>query len=1436
MIDHPARARVAEIIVARTRGTGKEHTRGSGYLVSPGWVLTACHVVADAVSIGAWLGVPPQLVSQAGATVDVGRVLMVPGADLALLPVGSRAGDPLCEPALFGRLDREPGPPEPVAAAGCPRFKLRPDPARPGVLLRDLDYAVGSIAALSDAKTGRFAFAVDAAPGPDPEPDIHSPWEGMSGAAVWASGRLIGVVGQHHPQEGLASLTVCPVEQLFGPASEGQLGAWRTALPHLPASAENLWLATPPTARKIQVARARRAAEASAPRVLIGRSAELAALKAFTSSEARWHWIQGDAFAGKTALLAEFALHPPERVDVAACFLRRPGDQDTAEHALDVLTRQLELLADGRDYPPPRSVSALRDDFIDLLEQAARACAERGRQLLVLLDGLDEYDPATGGLDLADWLPDHRTLPDQAMLLAASRAGADVRLPPAHPLFSFVQRITASDAATEIEHAARAELDRAARARGELTLPLLCCLAVAGSGLTASELRALLKRRGRDADISEIEAELSGSLSRSLMRLSPPEGTGALVWAFAHDTLLTEARSRFASDLTTYEDLLDAWASDYAHDSWPSDTPQYLMAPYTRELARRARDPAPPSTRGAKAMGGALDRLSALARSPARHAFLLRATGSDSAAYTEIRNAQDLAVLQDAPDLRALIELRAFRDTLSSRNAAIPIILPAVWALLGRFERAGALARSITDSRSRNRAFIELVAATAQAGEPDRAEALATTITDSTSQAKALARAAVITGMAGDLERAVRLAGDADALARVITDPSLQSQVLALEAAVINMTGDEDGDREFRLVSEAVALASTIRSPDTRSRVQAELVGVIAMTGNLGYAESFARSIDDPGFRSWALARLAAVIGPAGFGDGDRAARLADEAAAVARSIADSQRRSIKAEVAASITVAAGWSDPAFYADVIDGASDKGEIFAELAVVAARAGDQDRAGRLADEAEALARAIKDRVTQARVLTALAATVIGQAGDRDRAAHLTGEAEALARTISKPGAQAEALAWLAVAAVRAGDRDQAAYLAGEAQVLAHTITEPGAQAEVLAGLAVAAANAGDRDYAVRLGEDISHLALRLNPLEQAALTYMISQPADVYWLEPLAHTGIDPARLELPLAQLSAITSQTGDMDKAEALAQTITNPVTQAWVLADLAGTAAGAGDRDRAARLAADAGALASTITNPDRQAGALARVAAAIGHAGDLDKAEASARTITDAPTQAETLTDLASAASNVGNRDRAARLAADAGALASTITDPDRQTRALAKLATAIGHTGDLNKAEALARTITDARTQAETLADLASMAGDAGDQDRAVRLAYDAEAAARSIARPYDQAQALTKLTAAIGQIGDLDRAETIARTIARPFEQIESLTELAWKAAQAGNLDRAQKLLALALTVGNSNPGRLIKKVSLIFPSIIKDVRDVILEAYQAKAFEPAYSS
>ena len=39
---------------------------------------------------------------------------------------------------------------------------------------------------------------------PTPSPSVHSPWEGMSGGAVFAGSRIVGVVGQHELRESTA--------------------------------------------------------------------------------------------------------------------------------------------------------------------------------------------------------------------------------------------------------------------------------------------------------------------------------------------------------------------------------------------------------------------------------------------------------------------------------------------------------------------------------------------------------------------------------------------------------------------------------------------------------------------------------------------------------------------------------------------------------------------------------------------------------------------------------------------------------------------------------------------------------------------------------------------------------------------------------------------------------------------------------------------------------------------------------------------------------------------------------------------------------------------------------------------------------------------------------------------------------------------------------
>jgi S1-C subfamily serine protease len=49
--------------------------RGSGYLVAPGWVLTAAHVVAGAEAVSVWLGAPAELTADRELPVAPGAAL-----------------------------------------------------------------------------------------------------------------------------------------------------------------------------------------------------------------------------------------------------------------------------------------------------------------------------------------------------------------------------------------------------------------------------------------------------------------------------------------------------------------------------------------------------------------------------------------------------------------------------------------------------------------------------------------------------------------------------------------------------------------------------------------------------------------------------------------------------------------------------------------------------------------------------------------------------------------------------------------------------------------------------------------------------------------------------------------------------------------------------------------------------------------------------------------------------------------------------------------------------------------------------------------------------------------------------------------------------------------------------------------------------------------
>ncbi|MGP4047492.1 trypsin-like peptidase domain-containing protein [Streptomyces sp. 2A115] len=136
--------RVAQVIVALAgSGSGR---RGSGYLVAPGKVLTAAHVVEGAADVR----VRFQAERPGERIVEASVAWRHEGIDVAVLALLDDA-DPDIAPVSFGRV----GETDAVlrcTALGFPRFKLRTD--EDGSRYRDAEHVHATCAVLSNRREG----------------------------------------------------------------------------------------------------------------------------------------------------------------------------------------------------------------------------------------------------------------------------------------------------------------------------------------------------------------------------------------------------------------------------------------------------------------------------------------------------------------------------------------------------------------------------------------------------------------------------------------------------------------------------------------------------------------------------------------------------------------------------------------------------------------------------------------------------------------------------------------------------------------------------------------------------------------------------------------------------------------------------------------------------------------------------------------------------------------------------------------------------------------------------------------------------------------------------------------------------------------------------------------------------------------------------------
>ncbi|MEU6928655.1 hypothetical protein AB0A05_05780 [Streptomyces sp. NPDC046374] len=437
-----------------------------------------------------------------------------------------------------------------------------------------------------------------------------------------------------------------------------------------------------------------------APDELIARETELAELATFCLADGPGYlWWRADAWAGKTALMAWFALHPPPGARIVPFFVTaRWAAQNDAAAYVDVVLEQLAELA-GEPLPALLTAATRETHLLRLYGTAARACAGRGERLILLVDGLDEDRGVTTGPDAHSIAA---LLPPDARVIVSGRLNPPLPpdVPDAHPLraSAAVRVLAPSPSARAIRVEAERELKHLLAAGG-LPYDLLALLTAAGGGLTADDLAELT---------DEVPYRVRDVLRTGPGRTFAPAGPAYLL---AHEELAAQAREMLGTrELASFRARLHTWAESWRERGWPEATPDYLLRGYVATL--RA--------------AGDVDRLVGCALDPVRHDRLLAATGGDGAALAEVRAASEaLLTGGDRPDLIPLmLRLAVRRDDLELSGGLVRPELAAGWAAVGEVDRAVALARAAGDERA-VAGLCAVATKLLERGDRDRAVALA---------------------------------------------------------------------------------------------------------------------------------------------------------------------------------------------------------------------------------------------------------------------------------------------------------------------------------------------------------------------------------------------------------------------------------------------------------------------------------------------------------------------------------------------------------------------------------------------------------------------------------------------------------------------------------------------------------------------------------------
>jgi tetratricopeptide (TPR) repeat protein len=952
-----------------------------------------------------------------------------------------------------------------------------------------------------------------------------------------------------------------------------------------------------------------------APPKLFARDDELEELARFCSGAdgATYRWWLADAWAGKSALMSWFVLHPPPGVEIVSFFVTaRFASQNDRAAFLDVV---IEQLADRLGQPAVLAPATREFHLRRMLAEATRAARARGNRLVLVVDGLDEDRGVTIGPDaysIAALLPAD---PEPGMSVIVSgrpRPPIPTDVPDGHPLRDpgIVRGLDPSEYAKTVRIDAERELRRLLRGT-PIERDLLGFVVAAGGGLSGSDLATLT-----GTSVQDVEDHLNAVTGRTFATRTEVwrAGSGERIYVLGHEDLQELAAAHLAGPaMETYVGRLIGWAREHADAGWPMGTPEYLLRGYSR-LLRKRRDAA---------------RLVPLATDRLRHDRMLDISGGDSAAIEEIAAAQEM-ILEGEPDTTALARLAVHRQYLNDRNMNIPTRLPVVWGALGYGARAEALALSIGDPTRRAAALSYLAACDETAAQMSdvSAETLAALraalgrIGDDEERVRALGTAARAFSGTGRGELARSFAEQAGALARSMPDADeavADAAEIAAELGLLNsaldlVSGIAEEDR-FRALTRLVepfaqarrktplrALLRLIRSalPGAGWAGTMILLETLLDAGLSRCAAFFSYDLlgaltDWPSFdgaRDQVMADLVKVLGSAG--EADRARGLLDGIVGVHR------RARAEADLAIACAEAGRESDAAQIATLISDPQRRCECLARIIEVVG-----GRGSTAVDSLVAFETTLGD-VDRAYVRTALLARVsggLGRAGDLSNARRLRALARRELAAVQDPDEAAFAFCSLVRISVFLESEPVLRDLIAEGERHAAAITDRSAAARAFDALANVAITAGAFEDAMRMVDRVTDVAQ-----SAATRTRLVRQMARHGRQDSASrHADAAPSE-ELGDALRHAICrglATAGQLEAAADMAGRIRDLSLRTGVMTDLAWIATRAHENGIAVRLAARVETTARLLIDPARRLATITHLAESLATRGDFGRA---------------------------------------------------------------------------------------------------------------------------------------------------------------------------------------------------------------------------------------